>query len=179
MTAPFSLTAPAVIIMHGAAGTFQVTNSGTKALTVHESLGRENVKALQYPAADHATLTTFSKPWIMVSPASFNLAPGQSEAVRISDHVPAGAQGDHFLSVVWTAQPAHQSAGALHLDGGVATTVEIPEPGVAVRVTSHGLHAAPPGPAAGELSTMFLIIPLLLLVVVAAMAVWWKRHRPA
>src|SRR5579862_4375825 len=146
----FMLTAPAdLTIAPDSSGTFTVTNSGTQPLVVHESLGRYTAKTLQFPAADHATLTAFSGPWLTVSPQSFTLKPGQSETVRITSHVPAGTTGDHFLNVVWTAKPARATAGNLHLAGAVATTVTIPEPGVAVAVTTHGPAAAPAVPAAG------------------------------
>ena len=179
---PFSITAPAVIIMPaGASGTFKVTDAGTRALTVHQSLGRYNLKALHYPAASHATLTTFSQPWITVSPASFTLKPGQSETVHIADHMPASVQGNHYLSIVWTGTPAGAAPGTLHLAGGVATSVEIPLPGAAVPVTSQGLPHAPPGPVAtgGGPSALAIsgAILLAMAVALAVVLIVTRRHR--
>ena len=181
---PFSLTAPATItIKPDASGVFTVTNSGTQALTVHEQLGRYTLKTLHYPAASHATLTAAGQPWVIVTPATFTLKPGQHEAVRISDHVPAGVRGDHYINAVWTARPAHASAGNLHLTGAVATTVTVPEPGVATAVTTHGLPVAPVVHGHdGAVLGLAVIAGTALLLVAACTAVALllrRRYRPA
>jgi hypothetical protein len=128
----------------GAAGTVQIVNTGSKAITVSDSLGRYSSPAIRYPAADHATLTTMEGPWLTVTPSHFTLAPGHAETVHISSHVPAGAAGDHFLSLLWAMRPVHAQAGAVHAAGGVATLVTIPLPGTATPVTS--ATAPPPAP---------------------------------
>lgn len=174
---PFSLTAPAALtIKPDTSGTFQVINSGTAPLAVRESLGRFTVKSLRYPAADHATLTTFDHPWLTVSPQSFTVEPGHAVTVRIADHVPAGTKGDHYLNVVWTARPAHAAPGNLHVAGAVATTVKIPEPGTATAVTSHGLAPAP-AVAAHSDALALILWALLGIAVMTVLTVIFLPHR--
>jgi hypothetical protein len=175
----FSLTAPAALtIKPDTSGVFQVYNSGSKPLAVRESLGRYTVNAIRYPAASHATVTAFSSPWVRVSPAAFTLAPGKSETVRISDHVPAGTKGDHWLNVVWDARLASAAPGNLHVAGAVATTVRINEPGTAVAVTSHGLAPAPAVHAGGPdgLLVLWAVIGAVALAVLAAVALRSARR---
>lgn len=181
---PYEITAPvSMTVGPGAAGTFQVINSGTKPLVVHESLGRFTTAAVRYPAADHATPVTMSGPWLTVWPASFTLAPGQAETVHISSQVPAGARGDHFLSVVWAARPVHVAPGAVHATGAVATSVRIPLPGTAVPVTSRGVAAAPRaaghgGPVALTLGGIMLAV-LAVIVMAVALQRRYRRARQA
>lgn len=180
MTAPYSLTAPAILVLQpNSAGTFKVTNSGSKPIVVSGSLGRYNTNSVRFPAATHATPTSFTSPWIAFSPAKFQLAPGQSHLVRISDHVPAGTQGHHFLNLLWTAAPVQTGATAapMHLQGAVATSVEIPMPGQAVAITSHGLPQAPPGPTPGFPMSVVLLPLMLLLVVALVSALLLRRNR--
>jgi len=185
MTAhPFSLTAPATITLApDASGHFQVTNSGTETLTVHESLGRYNKNSLDFPAASHATLTTYSQPWITVSPASFTLKPGQSESVAIADHVPAGTQGAHYLNVLFTAAPAAHTARNVTVHGAVAANIKIPLPGTAHAVTSQGMPKAPPatphGGGSGDLLGALGAVALVLVAVLAAVLVIVRRRRAA
>ncbi len=169
-THPFSITAPATMTLApDSHGMFTVTNSGTEAITVHESAGRYTVRSLQYPASSHATATALGRPWITVWPQTFTLAPGRSEVVHISDHVPAGVHGNHWLNAVWTARPAHAGHGNLHLDGAVATTIEVPMPGIAVPVTGHGLPHAPAAPPhGGDPAGLILGLALAGLAIVAA-----------
>jgi hypothetical protein len=156
-THPYQLTAPvAMTVKPGGAGTFEVVNTGTKPLVVHDSFGRFTANAVRYPAADHATLTTFDHPWLSVWPSSFTLAPGHAETVHVKATVPAGAQGDHYLNVVWTVKPGQAHGAGLHLAGAVATSVTIPLPGTATPVTSHGVATAPRAPVHGGMDPVTL-----------------------
>lgn len=169
---PYSITAPAVMVLQpDAAGTFKVVNSGSKPIQVTGSLGRYNDKSLHYPAASHATLTTFSQPWVTFTPHQFRLQPGQSVTVRISDHVPAGTQGHHYLNVAWLIKPVTTgpTTAGTHLQGAVATSIDIPMPGHAVAVTSHGQPQPPPLPP-GQFPVLLVLIPALLLVLAVATA---------
>ena len=146
---PYAITAPgSMTIKANSSGQFQVINAGQKPIVVHESLGRYSPYAIQYPAADHATKTTMSHPWLTIDgPSSFTLNPGQLREVHVSTHVPAGAQGNHYLNILWTASPVKAVTGPLHLNGAVASTVTIPLPGIAQPVSSATSlprpHAAP------------------------------------
>ena len=149
---PYQLTVPvAMTVQPNASGTFTVVNSGSRPEVVSAVLGRYTDKTVRYPAADHATLTTMSGPWLSVTPATFVLQPGTSKTVRIASQVPGGAQGDHFLNVLWSIRPVHEQAGAVHATGGPATTVTIPLPGTATPVTSHGVAVAPKAPVRAHL----------------------------
>jgi hypothetical protein len=178
-TPPFQITAPAVMLLKpDSAGTFKITNSGTWPITVHGSLGRYNDHALHYPAASHATLTTMDHPWIQFSPVTFRLAPGRSQTVKISNHVPAGTHGNHYLNVVWTGAPANATLpGSMHLNGAVATSVEIPMAGAAVPVTTQPLPRAPAIPAAGFPALAILVPSLLIVLAVIAAVAWRHQHR--
>lgn len=171
---PYEITAPVKMTVDpGASGTFYVINSGTKPIIVHESLGRFVDDAIRFPAADFATPTAMSGPWLAVWPHVFTLQPGQAETVHISARVPAGARGDHYLSVLWAARPVHDAPGAMRVAGGVATTVRIPLPGTAVPVTSHGVAVAPRSTAGhgGPDALSYAGIGLAVLAVIAAVAV--------
>jgi hypothetical protein len=182
-TSPFSLSAPfSMSVAPGASGSFEVTNSGTKPLTVHESLARLSARSIQYPAADDATTTHMGAPWITVGPSSFTLAPGQSETVHISSRVPAGTQGNHFLEIVWTASPVQPAAGPLHLAGGIATTIAIPLAGTATAAGPPRVPAAQLAPHHGGLPAADLAgAGLGAAVALAAVAVAVRRrfHRRA
>lgn len=172
MTAPaFQLTAPTgVTVQPGASGTFEVANTGTQPLVVHESLGRLTAGAVRYPAADHATLTAMTGPWVKVSPGTFRLAPGQHQVVHIAAEVPAGVQGDHYLTVIWSAQPEQASGGNVHLAGGIGTTVTVPLAGAATpAVSATGVARAPLAAQHGNggISSPALAIGLLILAVMA------------
>src|ERR1700749_4371160 len=92
---PFQITAPAsMTVQPNTSGTFQIINTGTQPVKIHESLGRYNPYAIQYPAADHATKTTMGHPWLSVTPGDFVLQPHTARTVHISAHVPAGATGN-------------------------------------------------------------------------------------
>jgi hypothetical protein len=173
ISAPFTMT----VSPDGKSGTFQVTNTGTQPITVRESLSRLSPLALKYPAADHATTTHTGAPWLSVSPTVFTLAPGQAEAVHISARVPSGAQGTHYLNVVWAASPVAAVSGPLHLAGAVATTVGIPLPGIAVPAGPDRLPAAPHLPGGGGFSTVDMGGALCGVAVVAAAAVTAVRRR--
>ena len=151
-TLPYSLSAPfTMTVSAGGSGAFQVTNTGSQPLKVSEHIARLSPSALKYPAEIGATQHASGTPWLTVdSPTSFTLAPGQSEAVHVTaGHVPVSAQGEHYLNLVWSAQPAHAVSGPLHLAGGVATTVGIPMPGVAVPVGPGVMPRAPLAPHGG------------------------------
>jgi antitoxin (DNA-binding transcriptional repressor) of toxin-antitoxin stability system len=178
---PFSLTAPGDIVLRpDSAGTFKVTNSGTQGLMVHESMARLTPDSLHYPAASHATATAMGQPWVALYPANFALAAGQSETVHVSDMVPAGTQGDHYLNAVFAARPASGGHGNLHLVGAVGSTLRINQPGHAVAVTSAGLPVAPAVPhtsPAGSYAAMAGAVLLALAVIVALL--WELRRRRA
>ena len=170
-THPFSISAPFTMTVkpNTESGTFKVTNTGSQAISVHESVARLSEHSIMYPAADHATTTHMGAPWLTVSPHDFTIAPGQAETVHIAAHVPAGVQGNHYLEVVWTAKPAHAVSGPLHLAGAVATTTIIPMPGIAQPVTSQGVPRAPLAPHHG-LSTVDLAGAGLAAALVASVA---------
>jgi hypothetical protein len=179
---PYQLTVPTgVSVKPGGAGTFQVVNTGTKPLVVTDSLGRYTTPAIRFPAADHATMTTMSGAWVQVTPRKFTLAPGQAETVHIASHVPAGAAGNHFLSLLWSIAPVHAKAGAMHAAGGPATTVTVPLPGVAAPVTSASVAAAPPAPGHGgpdpvTLAGIGLVAFAILAVIVIVLAMRRRRQ---
>jgi hypothetical protein len=178
---PFQLTAPfSMTVQPDTSGTFQVVNTGTQPLAVRGTLGRYSHGALKYPAASHATTMTMGTPWVSFTPAHFTLAPGHAETIRVTDHVPAGAQGEHFIDLVWTASPVRAAGGPLHLSGAVASTVGIPLPGVAVPVAGPGRLAAPhPGHMGGSGLPVAdlaggVLVPVLLAV--AGLAAWRRRR---
>lgn len=178
MTAPYSVTAPTgVTIQPGASGTFQIVNSGSRPIAVRGELGRVTVTAVRFPAASHATPTTFSQPWVTISPASFQLAPGHAQIVHIAaPHVPAGAQGTHELDVIWAIRlPA--TAPGIHATGGVATVVTIPLPGTATPVTSHALAAPHAAPVAHGGISAALLAAVLFAVMCLIVVVLSVRHR--
>jgi hypothetical protein len=181
VTSPFSITAPAGLqLAPNSEGAFQVTNSGTAPIKITVQLGRTNLPALHYPASSGATLTQLGTPWVSVTPAAFTLAPHASEQVHISNHVPAGTQGDHFLQVIWSAQPVHAVSGPLHLAGAVASTVMLHEPGVAVPVTSHPVPHALPAPHHGGLPVADIggaAVGAVVLAAAVATIVRRKRNR--
>ena len=177
----FSLTAPAVITLHpDVSGTFRVTNSGSAPLAIRESLGRYTEHSLHYPAASGASLTQMGRPWLTITPTSFTIQPGQSETVRISDHVPAGTQGDHYLNTVFVARPAATGdghPGTAQVSGGVATTVRIPSPGRATAVTTHSLPVAPAVPPVNHAGNIAAAAGGLLALLAVVTAVLWELRR--
>jgi hypothetical protein len=169
---PYQLTAPTGLTLKpDTSGTFQVFNTGTKPLVVTDSLGRYTTNALQYPAADHATLATMSGAWVQVTPSKFTLQPGQAETVHITSRVPAGAAGNHYLNVLWSIAPVHAKAGAMHAAGGPATTVTVPLAGVATPVTAHSVPVAPPAPGHGPDVLSLAGLGLVVLAVLAAIVI--------
>lgn len=181
---PYQIYAPGLMdVKAGPAGTFAVVNTGTKAIKVTESLGRYSTPAIRFPAANHATMTEMSGPWLTVWPHVFTLAPHQAQTVHIKATVPAGAAGDHYLSVVWSMRPLHASPGAVQASGAVATLVRVPLDGTATPVTN---ATAPPRPhaaaghaagAAGFPTLALGGILLAMLALVAAGAVLRNRYR--
>jgi hypothetical protein len=177
----FSLTAPAVITLApDSQGTVRVLNSGTHALAIRTVLGRYTEHSLHYPAASGASLTQMGRPWLTITPTSFTIQPGQSETVRISDHVPAGTQGDHYLNTVFVARPAATGdghPGTAQVSGGVATTVRIPDPGTAVAVTSAGLPRAQAVPHTSPAGNVAAAAGGLLALLAIVTAVLWELRR--
>jgi len=179
-THPYEITAPATMTMKAnTSGQFTIVNTGTKPIIVHESLGRYSPYAIQYPAADHATRTTMSHPWLTVNgPSSFTLAPHAARTVHVSSHVPAGAQGNHYLNILWTATPVRAVSGPLHLSGAVASNVIIPLPGIAQPVSSAtSLPAGHLAPHHGGIGAVDLAGAGLAAALIASVATLVIRRR--
>ena len=175
----FQISAPFTVTMQpDATGTLQVIDTGSQPITVHASLGRYSGHALMYPAADNATKTHTGAPWITIDgPASFTLQPGQAKVVHISSHVPAGTQGNHYIDLVWTASPVKAAAGPLHLTGGVATTVTLPMPGIAVPAGPDHLPRPVAAPGHGGIGTLDLAGIGMAVALVASVAGLVLRRR--
>lgn len=182
---PYQVYVPGLMdVQPGASGTFEVVNTGTKPITIHDVLGRYSTPAIRFPAADRATTTTMSGPWLSVWPSKFTLAPGQAERVHIKASVPHGVQGSHYLSIAWLMVPAHSAGGgSVRASGGPATLVRVPLPGTATPVTSatapprapHA-HAAGHGPDPLTVAGIALTVVAAMAVAVIALAMRGRRR---
>lgn len=127
---PFSLQ-----LQGAAAGSIQVTNPGTRAVTVAVTTGDLAVSAAGTVSVDPKHKPARSaRSWLSVSPARLQLGPGASADVTVAVHPPAhAASGDHYALVLLATVPPNG------VEVGVATRI-----GVTVVDTVTGGASPPP-----------------------------------
>lgn len=160
---PVSLTVPADLTanLHGHAGAsvmVPVRDSGTGPITVRCSVASVTAHAKAAPAVT----------WVRsIQPRTLTLRPGQTGYVRLTVHAPAGATGDHFVNVIFSAAPA--GAGTVRLVGSVGGTLRIDNPGtLAAPHAPLGGAASPSGDTFPGLAFVAIVITAILVAACAA-----------
>jgi len=131
---------PAHLTLVGDAGTsVRVTNPGPVALTV-----RVEATGLALGARGKPRPTTRGAgtvPWLRLKPRGLTLGAGQTKAVSVSTHPPAGARpGDHAAVVLLATAPKVRGGVSIRIRIGVIVVVRVPGPGLVRRLGLLGLQ---------------------------------------